>query len=175
MGLDILVSTFLLSSSTLIALLRSLTKVCRFCLDLARFEFVSWQFRHISLFQFIWPAAQNLLVFEKRSITEANTFYKAQFAANVSCQAPKRFIPITLPLIEAASLSLPCIEVRSTSFPWSEALSLLSYLSVRILLVSRTRLGTRPLAHVVWDGFLRLNTKELSIKARLLDFIHFRP
>ncbi|VYS48067.1 unnamed protein product [Arabidopsis thaliana] len=105
MGLDILVSTFLLSSSTLIALLRSLTKVCRFCLDLARFEFVSWQFRHTSLFQFIWPADQNLLVFEKRSITEPNTFYKVQFAVKVSCQAPKRFIPILYLLLRR----LPCL------------------------------------------------------------------
>ncbi|KAL9816323.1 putative ribonuclease H domain-containing protein [Arabidopsis thaliana] len=42
----------------------------------------------------------------------------------LTCKAPKRCIPTTLPLIEAAPLSLPCIEVRSTSIPRSEALSL---------------------------------------------------
>ncbi|CAD5327196.1 unnamed protein product [Arabidopsis thaliana] len=74
--------------------------VCRFCLDLARLEIVSW------------------------SITEANTLSKALCVAKLTCKAPKRCIPTTLPLIEAAPLSLPCIEVRSTSIPRSEALSL---------------------------------------------------
>jgi len=124
MDLDTFVFTFLLSSSTLIALLRSLTVVCRFSLDLARLEIVSWQLRHSSLFQFNRPAARNLLVFENRSITEANTLSKALYVAKLTCQAPKRGIPTTLPLIEAAPLSLPCIEVLSTSIPRSEALSL---------------------------------------------------
>jgi len=126
------------------------------------------------LFQFNRPAARNLLVFENRSITEANTLSKALYVAKLTCQAPKRGIPTTLPLIEAAPLSLPCIEVLSTSIPRSEAF-LLFYLNVRILLVSRTRLETRSLAPAVWDRFLRLNTKELSIRACLLDFIHLRP
>ncbi|CAH8278825.1 unnamed protein product [Arabidopsis lyrata] len=43
MGLDTLVSTFVLSSSTLIALMRSLTAVCRVYLDYALLEVVSWQ------------------------------------------------------------------------------------------------------------------------------------
>ncbi|EFH70230.1 predicted protein [Arabidopsis lyrata subsp. lyrata] len=41
--------------STLIALMRSLTAVCRFCLDLAWIEIVSWQLRLRSLFQFNRP------------------------------------------------------------------------------------------------------------------------
>ncbi|CAH8254646.1 unnamed protein product [Arabidopsis lyrata] len=55
MGLDTFVSTFVLSCSTLIALMRSLTAVCRFCLDLAWIEIVSWQLRLRSLFQFNRP------------------------------------------------------------------------------------------------------------------------
>ncbi|CAH8262806.1 unnamed protein product [Arabidopsis lyrata] len=43
MGLDTLVSTFVLSCSTLIALMRSLTAVCRVYLDFALLQVVSWQ------------------------------------------------------------------------------------------------------------------------------------
>ncbi|KAL9293686.1 hypothetical protein AtEden1_Chr3g0197481 [Arabidopsis thaliana] len=71
--------------------------------------------------QFNRPAARNLLVFENRSITEANTLSKALYVTKLTCQALKRGIPTTLPLIEAAPLSLPCIEVLSTSIPRSEA------------------------------------------------------
>ncbi|CAA0384381.1 unnamed protein product [Arabidopsis thaliana] len=59
--------------------------------------------------QFNRPAARNLLVFENRSITEANTLSKALYVAKLTCQAPKRGIPTT---IEAAPLSLPCIETQ---------------------------------------------------------------
>ncbi|KAG7633229.1 Ribonuclease H domain [Arabidopsis suecica] len=123
MNSDTFVFTFLLSSSTLIALLRSLTAVCRFSLDLARLEIVSWQLRHSSLFQFNRPAARNLLVFENRSITKANTLSKALYVAKLTCQAPKRGIPTTLPLIEAAPLSLPCIEGSSSRLHTPSALA----------------------------------------------------